>query len=329
MTTVLAEVPLRSHETLRIEQVLAPDPERSDALQPFLGHKPANYRAHIEAALAGACGSLETRFTLGWIGETLVGNVMTVERGGFGILGHVFTDPDHRRKGICQALFAALMPEFAARSGATLLLGTGYRSPAYFIYESFGFRDWEVGGRGLMRYDNPDRPEAIVQHFAPGPATVTPLDWGHWPSVALLASLPTPLPLRHLGFPVWDTALLEGGFITLLIQTQNDERTAAHVLETRTGAVRALATLMPDERWQNGPRRLDVLAHPETQTAELTYLLNGIAPRTERLQAVVAPDNTALIGALEVLGFALEAPLLRQFVDREGTWQDVRVYGRG
>lgn len=58
MRTPIASCTLKTGETLDIELVQAPDADRQNLIRPFLGHKPDNYRAHINAALAGECDSL-------------------------------------------------------------------------------------------------------------------------------------------------------------------------------------------------------------------------------------------------------------------------------
>jgi len=69
-----------------------------------------------------------------------VSNVMTVECAGAGILGHVFTREEHRRQGLCQAIFGVLQPHFRQRGGLRLTLDTGFDSPPYWIYHRHGFR---------------------------------------------------------------------------------------------------------------------------------------------------------------------------------------------
>src|SRR5579871_14243 len=187
MRTEIAQETLKTGETLDIEMVTPPDAARAPQIEPFLEHKPANYRAHTEAAFAGTCGALETRYYIGLIDGQMVGNIMTVESGGVGIFGHVHTRSDQRLKGICRAIMRHQMDDFRTRSGHILLLGTGYRSAAYNIYASFGFRDWEPGWPGLMRYDNPNDAEFLTQFYAPAPVTPAKADWRHWPLVALLA----------------------------------------------------------------------------------------------------------------------------------------------
>ena len=89
-TTIDTEI-LKSGEALEIAHVIPPDAENGGQIRPFLGHKPANYLAHIDAAFEGKCDGLETRFYVGLLDGEMVGNIMTVETGGIGILGHVHT----------------------------------------------------------------------------------------------------------------------------------------------------------------------------------------------------------------------------------------------
>src|SRR5690242_15346887 len=134
MHVEIAMEPLKTGEILRIECLTAPDEERAGQIKSFLAHKPSSYRWHIDAAFAGECDDLETRFYIGLLDGQLVGIIMTVEARGVGILGHVRTREDQRRKGICQAIMSHKMQDFRQRGGHVLLLGTGYQSPAYHIY---------------------------------------------------------------------------------------------------------------------------------------------------------------------------------------------------
>jgi hypothetical protein len=132
-----------------------------------------------------------------------------------------------------------------------LLLGTGYQSPAYWIYHSFGFRDLPGASPGTMRYVSEDEPDFEADFFgdAGGALTVVPARWKHWPLVALLASLPELPYLRSLTLEAWGVTLLEGPYCYFLARREEDERVAAAVLEAGNGAVAGVATLVPDEHW--------------------------------------------------------------------------------
>ena len=313
MHTEIAVEILKTGETLRIEQVTPPDEERESQILPFLGHKPPNYRAHIEAAFADACDDLETRFTIGLLDNQVVGNIMTVESGGVGIFGHVFTREDQRRKGICQKILGHLMADFRARGGHILLLGTGYQSAAYWIYHSFGFRDWQVGHPGLMRYANPDEPDFEARFFAPSPSRPAAARWKHWPLVSLMASIPGPVALRSLTFGIRQNGLLEGPYCQFLYDQKRDPERQAVVLESETGAVTAMATRVPDARWRGDVALLDLFAHPNVGPEALRALLAALPPAAVPVQCFADPNDAAKLAALEAMGFQKIALLPGQF----------------
>src|ERR1041385_7049402 len=144
MRETLATETLKTGERMEVECVMPPEAERTEQIITFLAHKPPNYRGHIDRAFAGETDDLETRFYIGMLDGEMVGNIMTVEANGVGILGHVHTRSDQRRKGICNAVMRHQMEDFRRRDGRVLLLGTGYQSAPYYIYASFGFQDWTL-----------------------------------------------------------------------------------------------------------------------------------------------------------------------------------------
>ncbi len=326
MNTTLAEETLRTGENLMIECITAPEPTREAQIRPFLGHKPGNYRAHIEAALTGQCDGLETRFYIGLLGGEMVGNIMTVEMGGVGIFGHVHTREDQRRKGICDAIMRHQMADFQRRQGHVLLLGTGYQSTAYRIYAAHGFRDWPVGKPGTMRYDAVSQEEFETDFFAAAPCKSVPARWKHWPLVALLATVPVPSLLRSLTLPLWGVALLEGPYSQFLHTYGVRPDACAAVLESETGAVTALATCVPDSRWP-GMQLLDLFAHPVATIEDLTLLLKSLPLPLSPVQSYADARDTQKIGALEAAGFRKTAVLPAQFQEK-ADGRDVWLYAR-
>ena len=327
MHNILAMQTLKTGEALQIECVLAPDADRETQIIPFLAHKPGEYRTHIEAAFsAGACDGLETRFYVGLLDGQVVGNIMTVEAHGVGILGHVNTREDQRRKGICQAIMARQMDDFRERNGHVLLLGTGYQSAAYHIYHSFGFRDLPQGRPGVMRYLRDDEPDFVARFFAPAPCAVAPAGWKHWPLVALLAALPDLPYLRSLTLDAHGVTLLEGPYCAFMSRWGANTRAHAAVLESETGAVVGVATLVPDERWPD-VRLLDVFAHPQVAATDIVALIRALPPLPGTVQCFTGAtqEDTVKIAALEQAGFARAAVLPDQF--RQGdSWRDAWLY---
>ncbi|HEV2472917.1 MAG TPA: hypothetical protein VGS41_09645 [Chthonomonadales bacterium] len=314
---------LKTGEALRIECIVAPDNARARLIELFLQHKPGPYRAHIRAALANECGDLETRFYIGLLNAELVGNIMTTEYRGIGILGHVHTRQDQRRKGICSAIMSRQMADFDFRHGSTLLLGTGYKSAAYRIYESFGFRDWPIGERGAMRFDSPAAEHRLESAAKSAGLRVSPAQWRHWPAVALLAASPGRGIVRSVSMGVWSVRLLEGAYCRFMAEEEGGERGA--VLEASGGEVAAFATCMPDPRWPE-VWLVDLIAHPFVEARDLTRLLERTMPHGTRRQAYADPEDTTRIAALKMSGFKEEATLRRQLCV-DGLWRDVQLYG--
>ena len=324
MNTTLAEETLRTGERLTVECVVAPESTREAQIRPFLGHKSANYRAHIDAAFAGQCDDLETRFYIGLLDGEMVGNIMTVESGGVGIFGHVHTREDQRRKGICDTIMRHQMEDFRRRDGHVLLLGTGYQSPAYRIYAAHGFRDWPVGRPGTMRYDSAPQEEFEARFFASAPCKPVPARWKHWPLVALLATVPVPAALRSLTLDLWGVGLVEGGYSKFMHTYAPRPEVSAAVLESETGAVTALATCVPDSRWP-GVQLLDLFAHPVATTEDLARLLSSLPLPASPVQSYADPRDAQKIAALERVGFRKTAVLPNQFQDKDA-WCDVWLY---
>ena len=326
MPQFLADVALKTGERLTIECVLAPEPTHAAQIRPFLAHKPPNYSAHIEAAFAGQCDELETRFYVGLLNGEIVANIMTTESGGVGLFGHVYTRPDQRRKGICDVLMRYQMADFRERGGHVLLLGTGYGSPAYAIYARHGFRDWTVGRPGYMRYDT--EPQALFEarFFASLDGKPMPARWKHWPLVALLATLPTSACLRSLVLPLWGVGLLEGPYCQFMYQYGARSEASARVLESETGAVTAMATCVPDDRWP-GVWLLDVFAHPALPAKFLIPLIESLALPESKIQCYADPRDGQKIAALEQQGFQRMAILPVQF-RKNDLWRDAWLYAR-
>jgi GNAT superfamily N-acetyltransferase len=315
---------LKTGEVMQIACVQTPDAECAAQIRPFLAHKPPGYQGHIEAAFADRCDALETRFYIGLIDGQMVGNIMTVETDGVGIFGHVHTRQDQRRKGICSHIMRHQMEEFRRRGGHVLLLGTGYQSPAYRIYESFGFRDWKIGRPGCMRYDADGEGEFERRFFAPAPNRPAQARWKHWPLAALLAAVPTEVSLRSLAFEMWGVSLLEGPYSHFLHAYGADH---AAMLESETGAVVGVATCIPDRRWRGDVNLLDLFAHPNTGRSDLAALLRALPVPAARTQCCADPRDAEKIAALEAVGFRREAVLPNQFRDGD-VWRDAWLYGK-
>lgn len=323
MIRTLRHVQLKTGERLRVAALVPPDRTWGRAIRRFLDHKGQPWLTHIERANRGEVDALQTTYFIGLLGRRIAGNVMIVGDGRAGILGHVFTCPDHRRKGICTHLMAAATTAFREAGALVLTLGTGYNSPPYHIYASFGFRGVEPGN-GHMVLES--QPGALDRYFAPGPARVLDVRWEHWAGLSALFMSPVVDALRSYAYGVHGPVGFEGGFLDLQVRRERlDAR--AKVLVSGTGSVVGAALCQRDERWPEAVYTLDLAAHPHFRK-NLGGLLAGVPlPAGAKVQAYVDRPSSARAAALRAAGFRREATLEGQLV-RAGRRRDVLVYTR-
>jgi hypothetical protein len=301
--------------------VLAPDEAHAEQVKPFLGHKQMPYKWHIEKSVLEPLETLETRYYIGKVNGQIISNIMTVESHGAGILGHVYTLPDQRRKGACDAVMQAQMEDFRRRGGGLLFLGTGFERPPYWIYHKHGFRS-VYPGTGHMRYASAEDFEAT--YFAPGASTVTEVRWSHWPRVNALCSTAGPETVRGMAWGLTGQASFEGGFLNFLRALESEDgRTRARLLESERGAVVGFASVAPDGRWRGEVCLLDCFAHA-SYSSELGRLLSALPLPSGKIQAYADERSTAKLAALREAGFEQEARLEKQ-VSWQGQKMDVIV----
>ena len=318
---------LRSGESALLAVVQAPEDQFDAGILHLLAHKGGAWDFHMREALAGRTDALETRWYLALIGGQPVANAMVVERGGVGILGHVYTREEHRQKGICKAILGRLMDDFIRRGGQSLVLGTGYESVAYRIYESFGFRSIR---EGFMGWYAADRQTFETEWFAPGEAAVAPARWEHWPLLAALASYPEQCGLRSVAWGICDIANLEGPYCHFMAH-MGEEGYGGCVCQTATGAVVACATCVPFRLGETGTAwpgvwLVDVFAHP-LHLFKMNEALDALRIPEGKALAIVPDSDDARRAALTRAGFVREA-VVADMLPSSGTELAVAVYGR-
>ncbi|MCK5328190.1 MAG: GNAT family N-acetyltransferase [Candidatus Latescibacteria bacterium] len=312
---------LKTGEAMEIGVVLAPDEEHADRIAPFLKHKGDPWNAHIDRALREPLDELETRFYVGKLGGTIITSVMTVEHSRTGILGHVYTQPEHRRKGAFKLLMAEQMKDFRTRGGL-LILGTGYDSPAYWIYHSFGFRSLTEGS-GLMRTATEDDFEA--HYFAPGKTRVVEVRWRDWPRLNALFCIREGDFLRSVERERYGVSSFEGGFLHLKKALEEDAAYQAKLLESEHGAVVGCATMTKDPRWHRDVWLLDLFLHPDFASSA-GQLLDALNFPEGKIQCYADSGSPDKIRALEQAGFRQEVVFKRQIRTENGARLDVRGY---
>ena len=321
MIRTLRRVVLRTGERLRVAALEAPAGRYAEAIRRFLGHKGQPWLTHVDLANRGEVDALRTTYTVGLLGGEIVGNVMIVGDRRVGILGHVFTRPDQRRKGICTVLMEAALAGFRDSGGLVLTLGTGYDSPPYHVYASFGFAPVEPRG-GCMILQTRD--DALDHIFAPSQAHPRDLRWEHWAGVSLLYMLPQGDLLRCHAYGTCGPVGFEGSFLHFQTRRQRlDAR--ARVLVTRRGSVAGVVLCQRDGRWPGRIYTLDLTVHPAFAHDAPRLLRSLPLPQDAKIQALIDRPSATRAAALSERGFRLEATLRRQLV-RGATIRDVLVY---
>ena len=319
------DVLLKTGERMEVGVVTAPDTPHAEEIKQFLGHKPGNYKWHIERCVTEVLDALETRFYVGKLDGAVITNIMTVEYEGVGILGHVFTLPKQRRKGAAKGVMAYQMEDFRQRSGKALYLGTGYNSHPYYIYHSFGFES-VFPESGFMKYHVHEDFEE--RYFAPAPAVPKSVEWHDWPKVTALSGIVGWDTLRSLKWGVYGPTNLEGGFLSFKHDLETEDTyTDAKLLISSGGAIVGWATLSRDSRWRPATAVLDLFFHPNFADA-VPALLSSVRFRDVKVQCYVDSGAERKAEILEAAGFTCEGRFTDQFT-YSGQDYDVLVFARG
>lgn len=305
MYTKLKNVKLKSEEEMEIGVVQAPDNEYADKIRPFLDHKPEIYKWHIGRCIEEELDELETYFYIGQLkNREIITNIMTVEHIGVGILGHVFTKPEHRRKGACTDVMASQMKHFRERGGRALYLGTGYDSPAYHIYSKYGFES-VVPKSGFMKYyASPDFEES---YFALDDVHTKDVQWHDWSKMSALTGIVNGDYLRSLAFHIYGPKNFEGGFLEFKHGLEESKKYHdAKLLETQNGAIVGFATIIEDNRWDSNIYTLDLFVHPHFWE-KATKLIEAVDIPEGKIQCYADAKSIGKIQCLINSDFNIEA----------------------
>lgn len=292
---------LKTGEDMDVGFVQGPDPDWMGRLIPFLGHKEPWYEFHIAKSLAGELDGLRTRFYVGAVEDRIIAHIMVVAGRGAGILGHVYTVPQWRRKGAVSAVMRAQMRDCADLDVITL--STGYASAAYGIYHSFGFRS-VVPESGDMQWLS--GPKVQAQLLEPADCTVRPMRWDDWPlySFATLQEFSAEPAPRSAAFGIGTRASSEGAFVRIM-QSALGHRSEHRILEGAHGSVVGWCHIVPGQIPLSRARMLDLHTLPGFESY-LPALLQDMTWPQEPVTFAMSPSSAAYADALTGLGFAAD-----------------------
>lgn len=326
----LEDVTLKNGERAELGVLAGPDAEWGPRVRHLLGHKGPPWGWQIEQNLSNPATGTEGYFYLLSKEGRPFANIMTVERAGIGVFGHVYTAPEERRKGAADLIHHHQMEDFRRRAGRALYLGTGYDTHPYRLYQKYGFAGAEPES-GSMFYFAQGQEAFEREVFAPGPVAIETLAFKHWPQLPALAMCRHPACLRILGMGVLNVVSSEGGALDYLAALARGAKTHdARVAVSRASDLPvALAARAPDPRFGPHVELVDAFAAPG-HAAQLPELLDALALDPARRQICLADSAWPEKGAqLERAGFRQEALLRRHLRSRAGAFLDVAIWSRG
>ena len=294
----LGEANLKSGELMEVGVVITPDIDYSNELGEFLGHKPDHYKWHIDQCLQKTLDQLETRFYIGKLNGQIISNIMTTEFEGIGILGHVFTLPDQRRKGACKGIMTYQMQDFASRSGRMLYLGTGYDSAPYWIYHYFGFRS--VYPKSVfMKYSA--HIDSETKHFFFSESNVKKVEWNDWSHLTALTGIVDGTYFRSTISDIKGPTNFESGFLRLKQNLQiKPDHYKSLLLKTGNGAIVAFANL---DVSNNKKAYLDLFSHPSFWSQTPRLITEMEFPPDARVICETGYEDYERIAVLEQINF--------------------------
>ncbi len=260
----LGSVALKTGEKVELGVVRAPDEQWAGRIEKLLEEKGGPWNWQNSHVLRGETG-IECYFYVAHRDGEPISNIMTAELAGVGILGHVRTRPDERRKGAASQLMAAQMEHFRSRGGRALFLGTGFEAPAYHIYRRYNFESVEDTS-GTMAYYSGPRDEFEAWYFADGPTAIEPVDWRHWPSSPALfigdfGGVVRSAPLKRFGRGSTEGPLLYVIRDHLKGREEGEKPRALALVQKKSTAVVGLAVWGWHPLWPQ-TCLLDVYCHP-------------------------------------------------------------------
>ena len=283
----LGHVTLATGEQVEVGVITGPDAEWAERVEKLLGHKRDPWNWQNRQLLRTNVG-IGARFYILHRGGMPFANIFIAELSGVGILGHVWTDPEDRKKGACSKLMRVQMKDFTSRQGKALFLDTGFESVAYHIYERFGFTSVESGS-GFMDWTATSKDEFEATYFQKGKTEIQPLGWTHWPSSPALFLGDSPCVVRCAPLKLIGRRSTEGAFLPILRdeigrQAAGKEPHALVLRNEATTAVVGFAAWDWHPLWED-TCLIDVYCHPNYWDKAGNLLTSLSLPETDRYVA--------------------------------------------
>jgi GNAT superfamily N-acetyltransferase len=323
-------VKLKSGETVELCVVKAPDPEWAPRVIDLLGHKGDIWNKQNRQTLTMDLG-VNIHYYLLQRDNVPFSNILVSDYQGMGMLGHVWTVPDDRRKGAASILMEKVISHFAQRGGKAMILATAYDSAPYHIYAKYGFEGIE-NDSGIMDWYAQSRRRFERDYFEECQPQLQPVSWKHWPTSAPILVGDYPGAVRCAPLGIIGRLLPEEALLPLILdnaeRAENKQPPRGHALvNPDNGAVLGLSAWAADPLWPD-THLVDVYCHPSFWDRGRDLLGALEIPDTSRQMAYAESNCPGKLDLLESAGFKHTVTLpIRVAADRARTaWTDVLVY---
>ena len=266
MWSKIGEILLKTGEVMEIYMVKVPDHYYERDIMAFLSHVNKLWLWHLDLAIHGELDELEARFYLGLLKGRIISTVSTWEYDSIGIVAHLFTLRNYRRKGACTALMKAQMQDFRNRGGK-ILIG-GFRPSSYPIAKSLGFKSI-INNSEVMHYDV--HPDFEREYFQAEKIICRDPMWKDWPGISLLLGIKKAWHLRSMKHKILGPFDYEDYFLEDMME-RSKGLCMSKVLATEKESIVGYATLTFKHNLNDNFWLLDFFIHPASVSYAETML---------------------------------------------------------
>lgn len=247
--------------------IILPSATRWSSIAALVQDEPEPIRGDLQARVERGADGARDAFAAVPDGSLFLSAGCIRRRGSVGVLGHVLTRPEHRRRGYCRSVLQTLLSWFDMSGGKWLYVTTP-ADAAGFLFEHFGFRVLHRGQRDgrswvtMLRTLTHGRGATPFEHHD-SRTTIRPATRADWPLlVALLQHRPgadprVPIEESALAADVTVAELLhqaESGLCKLLVAVSKGTIVGLGTLATDREGHRSYAMVLPHDTPPEGLR---------------------------------------------------------------------------
>ncbi len=229
------------------------DAHKQASLRGLLGHKGRPWLDHVEDYFAfgrsEVFAGLQWRFHVALVEGKPVASVCVWKGNHTGLLGHVYTHPEHRGRGLARRLMQSALEDFERNNGRALYLNTEADSFQERFYASVGFLPVGNSSGSMVREFRP------VERGNKNP-TVREMKWSDWPALNAFALSAAANGMSWLAGGVCFPTSIEHSFLRLVYRSaQGAPQARIHIIDSGEGKIEGFGSLTDARR--------AICSHPE------------------------------------------------------------------